>query len=82
MFWIFYFKARGIWVTQSVKRPMSCSGHDLMACEFEPHFGLCVLTAQSLEPASDSVSVFLAPPPLVLCLSEINIKKFSKILFK
>ena len=33
----------------------------------------CVLTAQSLESASDSVSPFLsAPPPLTLSLSNIN----------
>ena len=45
------------------------SGHDLMVLEFEPHIG-SVLTAQSLEPASDSVSSSLsAPPPLTLCLS-------------
>ena len=45
------------------------SGHDLMACEFEPCVP-AVLTAQSLEPASDSVSPSLsAPPPLTLCLS-------------
>ena len=44
-----------------------------------------VLTAQSVEPVSDSVSSPLsAPPPLMLCffLSKINIKKsFKKILF-
>ena len=38
-----------------------------------------VLTAQSLEPASDSVSPsFSAPPPLALSLSKIN-KTFLKI---
>ena len=40
-----------------------------------------VLTAQSLEPASDSVSPSQSsPPPLVLShsLSKINIKKFLK----
>ena len=45
------------------------SGHDLTACEFETRVG-SVLTAWSLEPASDSVSPFLsATPPLMLCLS-------------
>ena len=35
-----------------------------------------VLTAQSLQPASDSVSGSLsAPPPLVLCLSVSKINK-------
>ena len=38
-----------------------------------------VLTAQSLEPASDSVSPSLsAPHPLVLCLSKINKNIFKK----
>ena len=31
------------------------SGHDLMACEFEPHMGLC---AVGTEPAWDSLSLF------------------------
>ena len=45
------------------------SGHDLTICEFEPPSG-SVLTAQSLEPVSDSVSPPLSgPPPLMLCLS-------------
>ena len=35
------------------------SGHDLMACEFEPHVGLC---ADSAEPASDSLSPSLSAP--------------------
>ena len=55
------------------------SGHDLTVCEFEPRVGL-VLTAQSLEPVSDSVPPSLsAPPPLVLqflSLSKIDIKNF------
>ena len=50
---------------------MSDSGHDLAVGEFE--------TAQSLEPASFSVSPSLSAPPLIaLCLSLsliINIKK-------
>ena len=54
-------------------------GHDLAVREFEP----CVasgLMAQSLEPASDSVSPSLsAPPPFMLCLSlsqkSINVEK-------
>ena len=37
-----------------------------------------VLTAQSLEPASDSVSPSLsAPPPFALSLSKINIKNLK-----
>ena len=43
------------------------SGHDHMVCEFEPRIRFC---ADSLEPASESVSPSLsAPPQLVLCLS-------------
>ena len=45
-----------------------------------------VLTAQSLEPASDSVSPSLSVPPLLvlcLCLSKINVKKnFFNVFFK
>ena len=45
------------------------SGHDLAVCEFKPRVGLCA-DAQSLKPASDSVSPSLsAPPLLMLCLS-------------
>ena len=69
-------------MAQSVKHPTLDfrSGHDLMACEFEPMSG-SVLTALSLEPASDSVSASLsAPSPLALCflLSKINIRKKKK----
>ena len=38
----------------------------------------CVLTARSLEPASDSVPPSLSAPPLLmlcLCLSKINVEK-------
>ena len=46
------------------------SGHDLKVGEFEPGVVLCGLTAQSLEPAWDSVSPSLSAPPLLtLCLS-------------
>ena len=57
------------WVAQSVKRPTSAQ---VMISQFvgsSPASG-SVLTAQSLEPASDSVSPSLSVPPLpVLCLS-------------
>ena len=55
------------------------SGHDLPIREFCLAWG-SVLTAQSLEPALDSVSPSLSlPPPLfVLSLSKINIKKSLK----
>ena len=41
------------------------SGHDLMVHGFEPQVG-SVLTAENLEPASDSVSPSLCPSPLTL----------------
>ena len=44
------------------------SGHDLAVHEFEPESG-SVLTAWSLEPASDSLSPTVsAPPQLTLCV--------------
>ena len=41
------------------------SGHDLRFRSLSPVIG-CVLTAQSLEPASDAVSPFLSVPPLLI----------------
>ena len=59
----------GSWVAQSVKRPTSAQ---VMISQFvgsSPASG-SVLTARSLEPASDSVSPSLsAPPPLAFSLS-------------
>ena len=70
---------RSTWVVQLVKRSTSAQ---VMISQFvgsSPASG-SVLTAQSLEPASDSVSPSLsAPPLLVLCLSlskEINNNTF------
>ena len=74
---------RGTWVAQLVKR---LTYVQVMISQFmssSPASG-SVRTAQSLEPASDSVSPSLsAPPPLTFCLSlsvslfqkKINIKK-------
>ena len=60
-------------MAQLVKRLDFGSGHDLTVHGFEPPALGSVLTAQSLEPALDSVSHSLSPPPpLVLCLSKIN----------
>ena len=77
-------KNRGTWVAQSVKHQTSAQ---VMISQFmgsSPALG-SVLTAQSLEPASDSVSPFLcAPPLLILCLFvslKIN-KHLKKELFK
>ena len=59
----------GAWVAQSVERPTSAQ---IMISRFlssSPASG-SVLTAQSLEPAWDSVSPLLSDPPLLmLCLS-------------
>ena len=58
------------------------SGHNLTVREFDPKLG-SVLTAQSLEPASDSVSPSLsAPPQLALSRSLSKINKTLKIFFK
>ena len=69
---------RGAWVAQSVKRPTSAQ---VMISRFvgsSPTSG-SVLTAQSLEPVSDSVSPSLsAPPPLVLSLRLKNKQILNK----
>ena len=66
---IFNMKSRGVWVAQSVKRPTSAQVMISQFVSLSPTSG-SVLTAQSLEPASASVSPSLpAPPLLMLCLS-------------
>ena len=61
--------ARGAWVARSVMRPTSAQVMILLFVGSSPALG-SVLTAQSLEPALDSVSASLsAPPLLMLCLS-------------
>ena len=64
----------GAWVAQSVKCPTSAQNMISRFVSPSPAWG-SVLTAQSLEPASDSVSPLSAPPPLCsvsLCLTKIN----------
>ena len=57
---------RGAWVAQSIKCPTSAKVMILWSMSSSPESG-SVLAAQSLEPASDSVSMSLsAPPPLAL----------------
>ena len=69
---VFKTKYGGPWVAQSVGQPASAEVMICQSVSSSPASG-SVLTAQSLEPASDSVSPsFSAPPPLVLCLSKIN----------
>ena len=59
----------GAWVAQSVKRPTSVQVMISWFVGLSPSSG-SVLTSQSLEPASGSVSPSLsAPPLLVICLS-------------
>ena len=60
---------RGTWVAQSVERPTSAQVMISRSVGLSPALG-SVLMAQSLKPASDSVSSSLsAPPPLSLCLT-------------
>ena len=61
-----------IWVAQSVKH-LTLVRVTISGFVSSSSMSSSVLTAQSLEPASDSVSPSLsAPPLLVLCLSKIN----------
>ena len=61
--------SRGTWVAQSVKQPTSAQVTISQSVSSSPASG-SVLTAQSLEPVSDSVSPSLSdPPPFMLCLS-------------
>ena len=73
---------RGAWVAQSVELPASAQVMISRFVSSSPASG-SVLTAQSLEPASDSVSPSLsALPPLVLSLSLSKINKHLKKLNK
>ena len=68
-----YIVQRGAWVAQSVKRLTSAPVTISRFVGSSPTSG-SVLTAQRLEPASDSVSPSLSAPPLLtLCLSLKNI---------
>ena len=59
----------GAWAARSVKRPTSAHVMISRSMSSSPASG-SVLTAQSLEPVSDSVSPSLSAPPLfMLCLS-------------
>ena len=70
-------KYRGIWVAQSVKCLTSTRVMISWFVSLSPTSG-SVLTARSLEPALDSVSLSLSvPPPLVFCLS-LSLKKKKK----
>ena len=59
-------------MAQSVENPTSAQVMNAQFTGVNPTMG-CVLTVQSLEPASDYMSPFLsAPHLLMLCLSKIN----------
>ena len=59
----------GAWVAQTVEQPSSARVMISQSVSSSPVSG-SVLTAQNLEPVSDSVSPSLsAPPPFMLCLS-------------
>ena len=74
----YFRKTRGAWMAQSAKRPTSAQVMISWPMSSSPASG-SVLTAQSLEPASDSVSLSLsAPPPLTLCISKKQTNKQTK----
>ena len=66
-------RSGGTWVAQSVEQPTSSQVMISQLVGSSPVSG-SVLTARSLEPASDSVSPSLSalPPLLSLSLSKIN----------
>ena len=74
-------KSWGAWGAQSVKCQTLAQVMILRFVSSSP-VSDSVLTAQSLEPASDSVSPSLsAPPPLVLCLPvsvSLSVSKINK----
>ena len=75
---IWLFKNRGACVVQSVKCPTSAQVMISQLVSSSPASG-SVLTAPSLEPASDSVSPSLSAPPLLtLCLSLSTNKQTNK----
>ena len=64
---------RGAWVTQSVKHPTSAQVMILQFMGSSPTSG-SVLTAGSLEPASDSVFPSLSAPPLHTRTRSLSLK--------
>ena len=68
---------QGAWVAQSVKRPALAQVMIWWFTSWSPEGG-SVLTAQSLEPALDSLTPSLSAPPRLACalsLSKINVNK-------
>ena len=71
-------QSRGAWAAQSVKRPALAQVMISRSVSSSPASG-SVLTAQSLEPVSDSVSPSLSPSPVhALSLSVSKINKMLK----
>ena len=75
LFLLLRYKTIGLWdtwVAQSVDR-LTLAQVMILQFMSQSHASGSELTAQSLQPASDSVSPFLsAPSPLALCLSPKN----------
>ena len=65
-------------MAQSVKHPTSAQVMISTVCEFEPPASCSGLTAQSLEPALNSVSPLSASPTYALSLSVSKINKLKK----
>ena len=63
----------GTWVAQSAKHPTSAQVMISWFMSLSPTSG-SVLTAQSLEPASDSVSPSLSAPPLLVRVLSLSLK--------
>ena len=70
-------KNRGAWVAQSVGRLTSAQVMISQSVSLSPMLGF-VLTAQSLEPALDSVSPSLLAPPLLSLSLSLFLLKINK----
>ena len=66
-------------MAQSVKLPTSAQVMTSQSVSSSPASG-SVLTAQSLEPASDSVSPSLSDPPLLMLSLSFSLAKINKLL--
>ena len=75
--WFKNLDLRGTWVAQSVERPTSAQVRISRPVSSSPASG-SVLTAESLEPASDSVSPSLSAPPLLVLPLAVSLSKVNK----
>ena len=69
-----HFFFRGSWVAQSIKHPTLVQVMILWSVSSSPTSG-SVLTAQSLEPALDSVFPSLSAPPLLACSLTLSVSQ-------